>query len=132
MRENEGLRWLEQAEEDLKWTELLEREGGYHLVCFLAQQVAEKALKAFLYGKGEEIVIGHSVERLCAKAADYEPEFREKVKRWAALDAYYIPTRYPNGLPGSIPARVYDRETARSALGLATEVVAFVKGLMQA
>ncbi|GAG62201.1 unnamed protein product [marine sediment metagenome] len=61
---NEGRRWLEQATEDLKWARLLLKEGGYHLVCFLAQQVAEKALKALLYAQGEEIVLGHSVERL--------------------------------------------------------------------
>ena len=59
----EGGRWLEQAFEDLKWAHHLTREGAFHLACFLAQQVAEKALKAFLYTQGEEIVLGHSVER---------------------------------------------------------------------
>ena len=44
----EGLRWLEQAEEDLKWAGRLAQQGGYHLACFHAQQVAEMALKAFL------------------------------------------------------------------------------------
>jgi len=32
---------------------------------FLAQQLAEKALKALLYAPGEELVIGHSVRQLC-------------------------------------------------------------------
>lgn len=127
MRENEGIRWLEQAEEDLKWAELLVHQGGYHIACFLAQQVAEKALKAVLYAQGKEIIIGHSIERLCTQATEYFPEFGERKSRWALLDAYYIPTRYPNGLPGSIPARVYDRETAQGAVGLAAEVVEFAK-----
>ena len=65
----EGLRCLRQAQEDLHWAQHLAEQGAYHLACFLAQQVAEKAIKGFLYGQGEEIVLGHSVERLCASAA---------------------------------------------------------------
>lgn len=56
MRESariEGQRWLEQAQFDLKWARHLKSKGAYYLVCFLAQQVAEKALKAFLYAQGE-------------------------------------------------------------------------------
>ncbi|GIV70507.1 hypothetical protein [Caldilinea sp.] len=33
--------------------------------------------------------------------------------------SHYIPTRYPNGLPDSIPARVYTRRSAEEALHLA-------------
>ena len=73
----EGRRWVEQAKEDLKWAKELARLGGYHLACFLAQQVAEKALKGYLYGQGEEIVLGHSVERLCELASSYDPRFSE-------------------------------------------------------
>ena len=67
MRRNaldEGKRWLAQATADLHWAALLSREGGWHLACFLSQQVAGKALKACLYAQGEEIVLGHSVARL--------------------------------------------------------------------
>lgn len=126
----EGMRWLEQAIEDLKWTKDLAVRGGYHIACFLAQQVSEKALKAFLYAKGEEIVFGHSVERLCNSAAQFDPIFSEKVKRWAILDGYYIPTRYPNSIPDSIPARIYTEGAAKEAAQLAEEVVNFVKSLI--
>lgn len=125
---DEGRRWLEQAEEDLKWTKDLAQRGGYHIACFLAQQVGEKALKAFLYAQGEEIVIGHSIERLCNFASKFETEFAEKVKRWAILDGYYVPTRYPNSLPDSIPAKVYTEDAAKEAASLANEIVDFVKG----
>lgn len=123
----EAKRWLEQAEEDLKWAKDLAGRGGYHIACFLAQQVGEKALKAFLYAQGEDIVIGHSVERLCGLASKYDIEFQEMVRRWAVLDGLYVPTRYPNVLPDSIPAKVYTRDAAREAVGLAAEVVSFVK-----
>lgn len=123
----EGKRWLEQAIEDLKWAKDLAERGGYHIACFLSQQVGEKTLKAFLYAQGEEIVIGHSVERLCHLAAKYEDNFLKKVKKWAILDSFYIPTRYPNGLPDSIPAKVYTSDAAREAVRLAGEIVDYIK-----
>lgn len=119
----EGRRWLEQARHDLRWAEHLAREGGYYIACFLAQQVAEKALKAFLYAQGLETVIGHSVQRLGADAAAYDRGIGEGARRWSVLDGYYIPTRYPNGLPDSIPALVFTGEAAESAVALAREAV---------
>ena len=121
-----GRRWLEQATEDLRWADHLAVQGGYHIACFLAQQVGEKALKAFLYAAGEEIVLGHSVERLCAEAAHYDAAFAERARRWAILDGFYVPTRYPNAIPDSIPARIYTADAAREAVKLAREIVAYV------
>ncbi len=127
-REREdGERWLEQAEIDLRWAQDLADRGGYHLACFLAQQVGEKALKAFIYAQGEEIVLGHAIERLCGQAAHWDPRFGEHVLRWAILDGFYVTTRYPNSLPDSIPARVYTHDAARDAVRLAAEIVAFVR-----
>jgi HEPN domain-containing protein len=126
--EEEGKRWLEQAVEDLKWAKELAERGGYHIACFLAQQVGEKALKAFLYAQGEELVLGYSVERLCGVSAQYDIQFSEMVKKWAILDGYYVPTRYPNSLPDSIPAKVYTRDAAAGAVKMAEEIVEFVKG----
>lgn len=126
-RGDEGERWLAQAQEDLKWARVLFADGGYHLVAFLAQQVAEKALKAVLYSRGEEAVFGQSVDRLAREAQAHFPEVAPHAARWASLDLHYVASRYPNSVPGSIPARVYDRETAQGALRLAEEVVAFAE-----
>lgn len=128
---DEGRRWLEQAREDLYWAEDLAGRGGYHIACVLAQQVAEKALKAFLYAAGEEVVLGHSIARLCADAARYDPGFSEHAGRWAILDAHYVPTRYPNSVPESIPARVYTAQAARDAVALAGEVVRHISVLLE-
>jgi HEPN domain-containing protein len=127
----EGQRWLSQAAEDLYWAKHLAAEGGWYLACFLAQQVTEKALKAFLYAQGEEIVLGHSVARLCAAAAGYQPEFADKALRWTVLDGYYVPTRYPNGLPDGIPAQVYTQDAASGAVALAEEAVEWVRELLE-
>ncbi len=126
----EGRRWLAQAGEDLKWADHLAQHGGYHIACFLAQQVTEKAIKAFLYASGDEIVLGHSVERLCAAAARKDPRFAEKARRWSLLDAYYVPTRYPNGLPDGIPADVFTREAAVGAVDLARDAVTWVREVL--
>lgn len=119
----EAHRWLTQAKEDLKWARHLADQGGYHIACFLAQQVAEKALKALLYGYGETLVLGNSVGVLSQKAATYRPELMGRIDDWTTLDTYYIPTRYPNGLPDGIPAKAYNQKTAREAVSLADEVV---------
>ena len=129
MRRNpreEGRRWLEQSQEDLRWAEDLARRGGYHVACFLAQQVGEKALNGLLFAAGEELVLGHSVERLCHDAGRYHPELLEAVRRWAVLDGFYVTTRYPNSVPDTIPARVFTEGAAREAVDLAAEIVRFV------
>ncbi len=112
------MRWLEQAQADREGARLLFEGKSYHLACFVAQQVAEKALKAFLYAQGEELVVGHSVEALCRWAAEFDADLETLREAAAPLDGYYIPTRYPNGLPDSIPARVYTRAVAEEALRL--------------
>ena len=126
----EGERWLEQAKEDMRWAGVLLEQGGYHLVAFLSQQVAEKGLKAILYHLGAETVLGHSVERLAAEVSEVMPEARPNTARWSVLDVHYVTSRYPNSLPGSIPAHVYERDTAETALRLAKEVIEFAERTM--
>lgn len=126
----QGARWLAQAREDLRWANYLAEAGGYHIVCFLAQQVGEKAIKAFLYAQGLEIVLGHSIARLASDAARHHGDFQNMTRKWAILDTYYLPTRYPNGLPDGIPADAYNREAARGALTLASEIVDYVEDLL--
>ena len=125
--ERQCQRWFAQAEADRHGAQLLFDGESYHLACFIAQQVAEKALKAYLYAQGEEIVLGHSVEALARRAAEYDPSFANLRQIVAPLDAYYIPTRYPNGLPDSIPARVYTRDAAETTLRMADQTLAFVR-----
>jgi HEPN domain-containing protein len=125
--EEEGVRWLEQAEEDLITANYLMEKERYYMVCFLSQQIVEKSLKAYLYFKGEELVIGHSVQELCEWAERFDREFAETKEKIAILDSYYMPTRYPNSLPSSIPAKVFRKVPAEEALKLAKEVFELVK-----
>jgi HEPN domain-containing protein len=127
----EGLRWLEQAQADRRGAQLLLDGESYHLACFVAQQVAEKALKAFLYAQGEEFVVGHSVEVLSRWAAEFDADFEQLREAIAPLDGYYVPTRYPNSLPDSIPARVYTRKAAEETLRMADQALLAVQRKLQ-
>ena len=63
---------------------------------------------------------------LCDDAAPHDTAFADLRREAAALDQYYIPTRYPNGLPGGIPADAYTKVDAARALDLATRVIDLV------
>lgn len=126
----EAKRWLVQAEYDLQSARHSAEGGFYASACFQAQQTAEKALKGFLYARGERIVMGHSVAELCARCAEYGEAFDRLRRRLMVLDRFYIPTRYPNGLPGGIPAEVYLLEDAQEALQLAEEAIDLVTKIL--
>ncbi len=118
-------RWIKQAEADLSDALYSLQGKRYNLTCFLAQQAAEKALKGFLYLQGHEIVWGHSVAELLDDASASNPQFLAFKDKGASLDRLYIPTRYPNGLPGGIPAESFTEKDAREALEMAREIIDF-------
>lgn len=120
-----GQRWLAQAQHDLR-AAALNRQEFPEIACFLAQQSAEKALKAFLYSQGERQVLGHATHRLVQQCAEYVAGFAELLDACRQLDQYYIPTRYPNGLPDGTPHEVYTPTQAAQAIGLAEQVIQFV------
>lgn len=127
----EAERWLAQARRDFSDACYAAEGSRWNLACFLAQQSAEKALKAYLFERGAETVWGHSVAELCSDAAVHDTAFSDLGKEAAALDQYYIPTRYPNGLPGGIPADAYARIDAERALGLTERVILLVGEKLQ-
>jgi HEPN domain-containing protein len=123
----EADRWLAQAEEEYKDAELLMRARRYYLSLYLCQQSAEKALKAYIYFKEQEPVFSHSIAVLANVAAALDPDF-EALDSAKRLDDYYIPTRYPNGLPGDIPSRYYnDEDEVKRALALSGRVLELAK-----
>src|SRR5436309_9802815 len=56
--------WLARAEDDLSFAQLGFREKYFSQVCFLSQQVVEKALKAFRLAKGRSYPRVHKVVEL--------------------------------------------------------------------
>lgn len=105
----EAMRWFTHAKDEFIDADELRKRGRFYLALFHFQQSVEKAIKAFLYlnVKSIEVFYTHSINDLIMIAIDIDTEFN-KVVSVKKLDQYYIPTRYPNGLPGGIPSRYYD------------------------
>jgi HEPN domain-containing protein len=129
----EAQRWLIQAQDEFRDADELRLRGRFYLALFHFQQATEKALKAFLYSVvgSEEIFFTHSVYELIQWAKEGVPEFK-KVEKAAKLDQYYIPTRYPNGLPGGVPSRFYtDPDEAHEAMELSRAVLELVEARLR-
>ena len=105
--EKEAISWFRQAEVEFEDASFLQEKRRFYLALFLYQQAAEKALKAYLFAQGEEEFYTHSVQDLLQLATQYDPEFAS-LSPAKDLDRYYIPTRYPNGLAGNVPAEFFD------------------------
>lgn len=121
--EKEYRRWLRQAESDLDDARYNAEGGRYSLTCFLSQQAAEKALKAYLYLQGNQLVWGHSVAELVDDASGADASFKELKEEGSFLDRLYIPTRYPNGLPGGIPSESFNEKDAEEAMRAAKDII---------
>lgn len=122
--QHEAQRWLQQARADLRAAESSIAAEVFEWACFQSQQAAEKALKAFWFHHSAD-PWGHSLLKLIEDFPD--DELRGAVTpllaQAKALDKLDIPTRYPNGLPDSIPAEVYTEPEARSAIESAGQVI---------
>jgi HEPN domain-containing protein len=127
--EKEALRWLTHAKDEFLDADDLRRRSRFYLALFHFQQAAEKALKAFMYAEIEsvEVFYTHSVEELASMAREIDPDFGS-ISRAKKLDQYYIPTRYPNSLPGGVPSRSFDDpDQAEEAMNLAKAVISLVE-----
>ena len=89
-------------------------------------------MKAVIYYDGEGLVLGHSVKNLIERVSSMDIKFKQLKDKLPILDRYYIPTRYPNGLPDGIPADVFTQEAAQNALELAKSTVEFVQKYIEA
>jgi HEPN domain-containing protein len=149
-RRTEAARWFRQAVSDLnaaRWN----REGGFHdTACFLAQQAAEKALKSLLYylGARRAALLTHSLVVMTQElvpppepaAGSSEPAAGATPARHSRdtsaiaalldearlLDLHYVPSRYPNGLPGGYPHQFYGPDLSQRAIDAAGRIVAAV------
>lgn len=91
--------WLEFARQDLQMAELAMKIELYNQVCFHSQQCIEKSLKALLVLNGRNPPRTHSIVDLLEFHGDFRDELRTELEQ---MDAYYIPTRYPDALPGPV------------------------------
>ncbi len=117
----EADRWMEFARQDLRMAELALKEGIYSQACFHSQQCVEKCLKGMLADPGRKTPRTHSIVDLLGL---FPPEFLGDLRdRLGYMDLYYIPTRYPDALPGSLAEGLPAVEDAEDAIAVANAII---------
>jgi len=108
--------WLKQAKDDLRYAKAAYRDGFHSQVCFLAQQVAEKAVKSVILRKTRSFPFSHSLVELLQLA-----KINGRLMKAAQeLDQYYVTARYPLGFGGLAPFELFGEDQATRAIKLAT------------
>jgi len=124
LNREDALRWLEQAEHNLKVAEHNFKASFYSDACFMAEQTAQAALKAFIVYHKKRLIWEHSIQELARISAQYDENFEEFIEYGKILDRYYIPTRYPDALARpAVPYKTYTEKDAREALNFARKMV---------
>jgi len=96
---NRARDWLRQTDEESLWMNDARQAERWAHVCLLAEQVAEKSLKAIAMFRGADQIKSHSVKEIAA-ALDINGSLETKAK---ILDQYYITTRYPDAFYSESP-----------------------------
>jgi len=99
--------WIKQAWRDLDSARAQMEDGFFEWSCFIAQQAAEKAIKAIYQKMGTE-AWGHSVSDLLKASREKINVPDELVDGAKQLDRVYIPARYPNSWATGIPVEYID------------------------
>jgi HEPN domain-containing protein/predicted nucleotidyltransferase len=123
-RLNETHAWLSYASDDLSFAEAAAADPHRppRYVCFLAQQSAEKALKAILVYEQIEYPRTHNVGELLELLPDTWAVVRDSLPDLRTLSSWAVQARYPDSLRDATPAE------AQSALEQARAVWASVSG----
>ncbi len=134
----EGRKWIAQAEIDFRVLcaiSTCDNACNFHgHVCFMAHQVAEKALKGGAYilcGLDDSSLHQHDIVPLARDLETVKPEqTRSLVNSTTPLRSYYLNTRYPNRWPGSeIPADHYEEADADKARVCAERILDIIKAI---
>ncbi|MDN3513291.1 MAG: HEPN domain-containing protein [Candidatus Brocadia sp.] len=121
--------WIKQAERDIESARSQMNGGFYEWACFIAQQAAEKAVKAAYQKLGGE-AWGHSVSELLKGLCEKTDTPQEVINIAKQLDKFYIPARYPNGWVSGTPSDYIAREDEDNAIGNSEKIIQFCKGIL--
>jgi HEPN domain-containing protein len=121
--------WLAQADRDLDNAQYNSQGEYYEWACFVAQQAAEKALKAIYQSRGGE-AWGHSLVSLVRGLAEKLELPADLLQHARDLDRYYIAARYPNGWAEGAPKDMYSERDAAHAIACAQAILRFSHGLL--
>ena len=119
--------WFYFAEEDIKMAESAFKERIFNQTCFHSQQAVEKMLKGFLKAKGIIVPKTHFLVELLKICIKIDKNFQDLWDECAILDDYYIPTRYPDAIPGVLPEELPEEKDAKEALSNLIHARNFIK-----
>lgn len=119
--------WLSFAREDLRMAELAISEGIYNQVCFHSHQCVEKSIKALIAQQDRLAPRTHRLTDLLEVLALEPNPLEQMTASIRLLERYYIPTRYPDALPGSVANGLPDETDAQEAIGVARRVLETVE-----
>lgn len=116
-------RWLREAENTLQQARHSLTHADYNLVCFLAEQASQKALKAVVYSDGARFITIHSIAELLKTAGCTHSSFLILLDQGSKLDQYYLSSRYPDAVPEpAIPSELFIKDQAEEAISIAQTI----------
>lgn len=129
---NDAQLWLRQAADDYRFGRLALANEFNAQACFIAQQAAEKAVKAVAYHLGMRPIVGHSIHALLKRLNARGRVTERLLVLGGELDQYYIATRYPDALPGVTPSDAFSGAQARAALRAARRILSWAQAHLRA
>ena len=115
--------WIKKAESDLTTAEhtlTLKENCPFDIVCFHAQQCAEKYLKALLVSRSVDFPRTHDL-RLLMQRIPPDTNLRLRIEEVVSLNRYTIEARYPGDW------EPFNRKEAEKAVAVARKVRKAVK-----
>ena len=76
-------------------------------------------------------MFGHALVELLDDLAADHPRLTALREVAQQLDQYYIPARYPNGLPGGVPSEVFTKHQAESAVAGAGDIIGVARATVR-
>ena len=136
----EGIRWLSQAKADYQALLTLYHDTAIHPevccnVCFLAHEVAEKALKAGMYAtcglSGDHLKHHQLRHHAYALMIVRQEKARGLDQLVIPLEPYYLFTRFPNKYEGDVvPKDMYNRQHALDAKVKASKILEIIQNIV--
>lgn len=126
-RAAEAERWLRFAREDIAAAEamLASQHAKPRHACWLAQQAAEKAIKAALVREGIDFPKSHDLERLASLLAQ-DPSDQRRWDGLSELSEWAVEARYPGEFPE--PTLAEAEQAVRWAATILDDVAGMLRG----
>jgi HEPN domain-containing protein len=118
--------WFGQAERDLEFGRTAASTGHHEWAAFIAQQGAEKAVKALVQSL-HGAVRGHSITEILRLLPPSVGVGQDLLQCAQTLDKVYVTSRYPNGFASGRPADYFNEKESQELLDHARRILEFCR-----